>query len=464
IFSTPLTTTDRQALENNQFSYYASTDAKLSTLSTTAGTLSPVFASATTAYTANVPNATTSITVTPTVNDVTATVRINGTTVTSGTASGAIALNVGNNTITVLVTAQNGTTTQSYTLTVTRASAATAPVPMSPTFVASNTNYAASISDITENVRITPTVAQANSTVQVRSNGGVYATITSGTSSPFLDMNLESNVIDVKVTAIDGTTIKIYSITVTKVKSNQFGPISYSGSKGFQNLMDGSHNEWTMSSAASQGNRVSVIAVQPVVDADLSGLSLESVEPTVLPVDLISFDAKVSNSGTVNLSWSTSSEEKNSRFEVLRSLNGIDFTPLATVNGKQNATDGERKYRVTDANPFQGNNYYQLIQYDTDGKSKSLGVRMVEVNLETLNAVSVYPNPSTGIFNLALSPSLPNSGSVNIYTFAGRKVASQLSVIGNRHYQVNISNQPNGMYILNLQSGGQSMNVRLVKQ
>jgi small neutral amino acid transporter SnatA (MarC family) len=46
---------------------------------------------------------------------------VNGTIVTSGSASGAIPLNVGPNTITVLVTAQDGTTTQSYTITVTRA-------------------------------------------------------------------------------------------------------------------------------------------------------------------------------------------------------------------------------------------------------------------------------------------------------------------------------------------------------
>jgi hypothetical protein len=121
IFSTPLTTTDRQALENNQFSYYAATDATLSALTTTAGALSPTFASATTAYTVSVPNATTSITVTPTVNDATATVKVNGTTVANGSASGAIDLAVGSNTITVVATAQDGTTTKSYTITVTRA-------------------------------------------------------------------------------------------------------------------------------------------------------------------------------------------------------------------------------------------------------------------------------------------------------------------------------------------------------
>ena len=73
-----------------------------------------------TILTENVVNATSTITVTPTVDDPTATVTVNNVPVTSGTASGNISLAVGNNTIITVVTAQSGVT-QTYTLTVTRA-------------------------------------------------------------------------------------------------------------------------------------------------------------------------------------------------------------------------------------------------------------------------------------------------------------------------------------------------------
>ncbi|MFT7029773.1 MAG: hypothetical protein ACJA2C_001162, partial [Marinoscillum sp.] len=101
-------------------------NADLSDLSSTAGTLDPIFASGTIAYTtADVSNATTSVTVTPTQSDANATieVQVNGgdfATVTTGTASGALSLNVGANTIDVKVTAEDGTTIKTYTLTVTR--------------------------------------------------------------------------------------------------------------------------------------------------------------------------------------------------------------------------------------------------------------------------------------------------------------------------------------------------------
>ncbi|RYZ96576.1 MAG: T9SS type A sorting domain-containing protein, partial [Sphingobacteriaceae bacterium] len=78
--------------------------------------------------------------------------------------------------------------------------------------------------------------------------------------------------------------------------------------------------------------------------------------------------------------------------------------------------------------------------------------------------ISVYPNPSTGIFDIKLDAKVSDNGTINVYTFTGRKITAPLSVISDRHYRVNISAHPNGMYVLNLQSGSQSVNVRLLKQ
>ena len=97
----------------------------LSNLVLSAGAISPAFAPATLNYSLTVPGTTTSTTVTPTRTQANATITVNGITVTSGTASGAIALNPGANTIAVVVTAQDGTTTN-YIVTVTRTCALTA--------------------------------------------------------------------------------------------------------------------------------------------------------------------------------------------------------------------------------------------------------------------------------------------------------------------------------------------------
>ncbi|MFD0680569.1 MULTISPECIES: S-layer homology domain-containing protein [unclassified Paenibacillus] len=101
----------------------ANGSADLSGLTLSGGTLSPAFASGTTAYTSNVPNGVSNITVTASVYDSKATMTVNGNPAASGQESGAVNLNVGSNAITIVVTAKNGTS-KTYTVNVTRASAA----------------------------------------------------------------------------------------------------------------------------------------------------------------------------------------------------------------------------------------------------------------------------------------------------------------------------------------------------
>jgi hypothetical protein len=92
------------------------------------------------------------MTVTPTVADATATVKVNTVTVASGTPSSAIAF-VGSNVITTVVTAQDGTTTKTYTITVTRAASNVTTLSnlvasagaLSPSFTSLTTSYTVSV-------------------------------------------------------------------------------------------------------------------------------------------------------------------------------------------------------------------------------------------------------------------------------------------------------------------------------
>jgi hypothetical protein len=98
----------------------ASSDAELTSLSVSPGTLSPAFSAAQTAYTVGVPTGVDSITVTAALNAGATAVQSPGTTL--GTP---VSLTAGvPETITVTVTAEDGTTTKSYTITATRAAAA----------------------------------------------------------------------------------------------------------------------------------------------------------------------------------------------------------------------------------------------------------------------------------------------------------------------------------------------------
>lgn len=97
-----------------------STEADLSALVTSSGELDQTFAEETYSYSVDVENEVSEIKVTPTSVHAGAKISIDGSDVVSGSASAPIALAVGDNTITVNITAEDSTTTSSYTLNVYR--------------------------------------------------------------------------------------------------------------------------------------------------------------------------------------------------------------------------------------------------------------------------------------------------------------------------------------------------------
>ncbi len=186
------------------------------------------FSSSTTSYTATVPYATTHVKLTPTVEDGAATVTVDGTAVSSGSESDAIALSEGNDAITVRVTAED-TTTKDYTVTVTRQarplssnadlSALTASVAGADgaydvldigTFSSSTTSYTATVPYATTHVKLTPTVEDGAATVTVDGTA-----VSSGSESDAIVLSEGNDAITVRVTAED-TTTKDYTVTVTR--------------------------------------------------------------------------------------------------------------------------------------------------------------------------------------------------------------------------------------------------------
>ncbi|MEP6611947.1 MAG: cadherin-like beta sandwich domain-containing protein, partial [Mucilaginibacter sp.] len=205
-----------------KFTRLPASNANLAGLTLSSGTLTPVFAAGTLSYTASVSNATASITVTPTVQDATATIKVNGTTVASGSASAALPLVVGQNVISTVVTAQDGVTTKTYTLTVTRVStnAILSSLTINPVTTlttvsgADYRDYTTTVPNTELTVKLTPTAQDAQATIKV--NG---VTVASGAASASIPLNVGDNVINTVVTAGDGTTVKTYSIKFTRLPS-----------------------------------------------------------------------------------------------------------------------------------------------------------------------------------------------------------------------------------------------------
>ena len=200
----------------------ASSDADLFDLVTTpVMDLTPAFDSATLNYTVTVPYSTASMRVTPTKWDPGATIKVNDVAVASGTASAPISLNPGVNTITTVVTAQDTTTTKTYTLTVTRSAPSTnanlaslepSAGTLAPSFNSGIISYTATVPYATANLTVTPTAADTLATIKVND-----VAVTSGTASASIPLSVGANTITTVVTAEDTTTQKTYTLTVTRL-------------------------------------------------------------------------------------------------------------------------------------------------------------------------------------------------------------------------------------------------------
>ncbi|HTB06675.1 MAG TPA: T9SS type A sorting domain-containing protein, partial [Bacteroidia bacterium] len=75
----------------------------------------------------------------------------------------------------------------------------------------------------------------------------------------------------------------------------------------------------------------------------------------------------------------------------------------------------------------------------------AVGINELKVESEKLN---VYPNPSNGLFTIQ-SPAASGQSSVQVYNMLGQQVYSQYT-LPNTQYQIDISNQPTGIYFYRL--------------
>ncbi|CAI4033503.1 hypothetical protein DNFV4_03940 [Nitrospira tepida] len=193
-------------------------------LELSAGPLSPDFDPATTDYSVSAPSTTTQTTVTATLSDERATFTINGQPATSGQPSNPINLATGTNTITIVVTAVNGTT-KTYRVFVNRAGPGNANLstlqlsagPLSPPFNPNTVNYSVTTASTTATTTVTATVQVASSSLTINGQPAV-----SGVPFGPIPLNPSGTTTQITITvrAQDGVTVKTYTVEVARGASS----------------------------------------------------------------------------------------------------------------------------------------------------------------------------------------------------------------------------------------------------
>ncbi len=196
---------------------YASTNADLSSLNLSAIALTPAFNRHVTSYTASVPYETDNTTVTA----VTYYKKAEHTLLYRGEkGSGSVSLQVGENRIQIEVTAEDGLAKKMYTVDVSRAPSSNAAIgslflegiQLNESVSASVYQYSATVSNAVYSTALHVSPVHFDATVSaVKLNGEAV-------NNP-IPLLVGSNVIDIEITAQDGTTTSKYTVTVTREAS-----------------------------------------------------------------------------------------------------------------------------------------------------------------------------------------------------------------------------------------------------
>ena len=186
---------------------------------------------------------------------------------------------------------------------------------------------------------------------------------------------------------------------------------------------------------------------------------------TALPVQMTSFEAEKKGENVV-LKWQTASEVNSDYFEIMHSVDGENFESVGKVHAAGN-THEWKDYSFIDEHPSEGIHYYQLMEYDADGKFEKFKTLAVNVN-NAMNAITqLFPNPSSNHVTLYYNSSTGGAYKINITDLSGNTLyfAHIPSMIGENKFKMTLEPYAEGTYFINLSdpSGGVS-SVKAIKK
>ena len=405
-----------------------SADAGLSALSLSGVALSPAFAPGTTTYTASVANSVTESTVTATLADVGAAyeVKLNGVV----DQDGIVPLTVGDgNVIAVVVTAEDGETTQRYTVTVTRAGSGDASlsalslsgVTLSPAFTSGTTTYRGSVANTVTETIVTAT-AVAGATYEVKLNGVVDqdGVVPLGVGS--------GNAIAVEVTAQDGVTSQTYTVTVTRDGSSEASlsalslrgvtlmPAFASETTAYFASVANSVTETTVTASASAGAAYEV-KLNGVVDQD-GIVPLAVVDGNVISVVVTAQDGETTQTYTVTVTRAGSGDASLSAL----SLSGVTLSPaFASGTTTYTASVGHAVAETTVTATVAAGGTYEVKLNGVADQDGIVGLAVGDGNVFTV-VVTAQDGESTQTYTVTVTRAGSADASLSALSLSGVKL------------------------------------------
>ena len=187
-----------------------------------------------------------------------------------------------------------------------------------------------------------------------------------------------------------GDAVNLYNSSGLLQASVIFGTSSSNPFTTFDNAAG--LNNVTITQMSAAGVNAAFAAANDKNEIGSPGISIIST-PTPLPVTIASLQAVHTTTG-IQLGWSSYNEQNIKRYEIEKSVTGVDFGTIgslpATGNGMLTA-----RYSYADPNPFTGANYYRIKAVGKNGELKLTNIVRIILNAGK-GSVLVYPNPVQG--------------------------------------------------------------------
>jgi Calcineurin-like phosphoesterase/Secretion system C-terminal sorting domain len=173
-----------------------------------------------------------------------------------------------------------------------------------------------------------------------------------------------------------------------------------------------------------------------------------------LPISLTSFSGYKELSNSL-LKWTSSTEINTSYFDIERSVDGVEFAKIGEVKAMGNSASSIN-YSFIDKSPVYGINYYRLKEWDADGKFNISNIISIDHQQKNTEVV-VYPNPSSDKVQIIFNDNSNNHIS-KLVTITGQVLAETTMNF------ISLKNIPNGVYIIQLETGKEIVNKKIVVQ
>lgn len=188
-----------------------------------------------------------------------------------------------------------------------------------------------------------------------------------------------------------------------------------------------------------------------------------------LPVEFSYFSAEPTTDGSVELSWGTATETNNDYFDVERSIDGVNWEVITTVDGAGTSIVGQ-DYLEYDYQPHYGVSFYRIKQTDFDGTTDYSVQRQIEFgtgDVGTLEVQSIYPNPFSAQISIDISS--PSSGEAQVHLIDNnggvvKETFTQVNTGLNAIRMDGLSSLATGYYILRVTVGDQQVSERVLKR